>query len=139
MGVATNRIWTDKQGVAQESTEFHNVVIWGKTAETVTAYLQKGSLVLVEGRLETRSWDDKSGAVRRVTEIIAESVQFGPRPIMSDAPAPHAVQKPKPPATSTDDDVPIISLDDDEVDTGRSLKPAFSDDEEVDDQEEIPF
>src|SRR3954454_6054763 len=79
MSVATNRAWTDKAGAKQEAVEFHNVVIWGKTAETASAYLEKGSLVLVEGCLETRSWQDKDGNARESTEIIADAIQFGPR------------------------------------------------------------
>jgi len=78
-GVATNRVWTDRGGQKQESTEFHNVVVWGRQAEIVNQFLKKGSLVLVEGRLQTRSWQDKQGQSRKTTEIIAERIQLGPR------------------------------------------------------------
>lgn len=78
--VATNRIWNDKAGAKQQKTEFHNVVLWRRLAEIASQYLKKGGLVLIEGRLETRSWDDKNtGAKRYRTEIIAESMQLGPR------------------------------------------------------------
>src|SRR4051794_12091636 len=87
MGVATNRTWTDKAGAKQEAGEFHTVVLWGKTAELAATFLQKGSLVLVEGRLETRGWTDKAGVARKATEIIAEDVQFGPRPTSGHAPS----------------------------------------------------
>ena len=79
-GVATNRVWTDKSGAKQEEAEFHNVVVWARQAEIVTQFLTKGSTVLIEGRLRTRSWQGQDGQQRKTTEIIAERVQFGPRP-----------------------------------------------------------
>lgn len=78
--IATNRSFKDKEGTKQEQTEYHSIVIYGKTAETVNVYLKKGSGVYIEGRLQTRSWDDKtSGEKKFRTEIVGESVQFGPR------------------------------------------------------------
>ena len=80
IGIATNRVWKDKEGRKQEDTQFHNVVIFGKQAETVAQYLKKGSSALVEGRLQTRSWDDKgTGEKKYRTEIVADRVQFGPK------------------------------------------------------------
>ena len=78
--VATNRVYKDKNGARQESTDFHNIVVFGRQAETVSQYLKKGSSVLVEGRIQTRSWDDKDGQKKYRTEIVADRVQFGPRP-----------------------------------------------------------
>lgn len=78
-GLATNRVWTDKNQQKQEATEFHNIVVWGKQAEIASKFLTKGSLAYIEGRLQTRSWDDKEGARRKTTEIVAERIQFGPR------------------------------------------------------------
>src|SRR3990167_2679902 len=77
--VATNRVWKDKNGAKQENTDFHNVVVFGRQAEIVGQYLKKGSSVLVEGRIQTRSWDDKDGAKKYRTEIVADRIQFGPR------------------------------------------------------------
>jgi single-strand DNA-binding protein len=78
--VATNRVWKDKNGTKQESVDYHNIVVFGRQAETVAQYLKKGSSVLVEGRMQTRSWDDKtSGEKKYRTEIVADRVQFGPR------------------------------------------------------------
>jgi single-strand DNA-binding protein len=77
--VATNRVYKDKNGVKQESADFHNVVVFGKQAELVSQYLKKGSSLLVEGRIQTRSWDDKDGQKKYRTEIVAEKIQFGPR------------------------------------------------------------
>ncbi len=79
VSVATNRIWTNREGERQEDTQFHNVVVWGRQAEVVNQFLKKGSLVMIEGRLQTRTWQDNQGQNRRTTEIVAERVQFGPR------------------------------------------------------------
>jgi len=77
--LATNRVWKDASGAKQENTDFHNVVVFGRQAETVSQYLKKGSSCLVEGRIQSRSWDAPDGTKRYRTEIIAERVQFGPR------------------------------------------------------------
>lgn len=77
--LATNRVWTDKNNQKQEEVSYHNVVVWGKQAETSSKFLQKGQIVYVEGRLQTRSYDDKQGQKKYVTEVIAERVQFGPK------------------------------------------------------------
>lgn len=76
VGVATNRVFKDKDGKKQEMVEFHNVVVFGRTAELVAQYLKKGSQAYFEGRLQTRSWD-QDGQKKYKTEIIAETVQFG--------------------------------------------------------------
>jgi single-strand DNA-binding protein len=74
--LATNESWTDKQGQRQERTEWHRVIVWGKTGENCSKYLSKGRQVYLEGRLQTRSWDDKDGNKRYTTEIVANDVQF---------------------------------------------------------------
>jgi single-strand DNA-binding protein len=74
--LATNEAWTDKQGQRQERTEWHRVVVWGKKAEVCSKYLSKGRQVYVEGRLRTRTWDDKDGNKRYTTEVVANDVQF---------------------------------------------------------------
>jgi single-strand DNA-binding protein len=76
--VATNRVWKDKNGAKQEAADYHNVVVFGRQAETVAQYMKKGSQVMVEGRMQTRSWDDAgTGTKKYRTEIIADRVQFG--------------------------------------------------------------
>ncbi len=77
--VATNRTWKDKDGKRQESTDYHNIVVFGRQAETVAQYLKKGSSALVEGRIQTRSWDGQDGKKNYRTEIVADRVQFGQR------------------------------------------------------------
>ena len=76
--IATNRVYTGKDGQKQEQTDFHNVVVFGRQADTVAQYLKKGSGVFVEGRLQTRSWE-KDGQKQYRTEVVADRVQFGPR------------------------------------------------------------
>jgi single-strand DNA-binding protein len=76
--IATNRTFTDNDGQQQERTNYHNIVVFGRQAETVAQYLSKGSMALVEGRLQTRSWE-QDGVTRYRTEIVANRVQFGPR------------------------------------------------------------
>src|SRR6267154_4164919 len=77
--VATNRTFKDRDGKKQEQTDFHNVVVFGRQADTVNQYLKKGSSVFVEGRMQTRSWDGKDGEKKYRTEVVADRVQFGPR------------------------------------------------------------
>lgn len=78
-GLATNRVWKDKNGAKQEDTQFHNIVVFGVQAENVARYLKKGNTAMVEGRLQTRSWDDQNGVKKYRTEIVADRVQFGPK------------------------------------------------------------
>lgn len=78
--VATNSIYTDKMGQKQKQAEFHNVVAWGRQAEIINQYLRKGSSLFVEGRLQTRSWQDQQGVKHWRTEIVAQQIQLGPRP-----------------------------------------------------------
>lgn len=77
-GLATNRTFKKADGSRGEQVEFHNIVVWGRQAETCAQYLKKGSSAYVEGRLQTRSWEGDKGKQYK-TEIIAERVQFGPR------------------------------------------------------------
>jgi single-strand DNA-binding protein len=74
--MATNERWTDSEGQRQERTEWHNIVVWRKLAEICGKYLKKGGLVYIEGRLQTREWDDRDGNKRRTTEVIASNMQM---------------------------------------------------------------
>lgn len=126
-GLATSRAWTDKAGQKQEQTEFHNVVVWGRTGEVSAQYLKKGSLALVEGRLQTRAWEDQQGGKRKTTEVIAETVQFGPRQDGGGSPRPQAPAAAAAPAAGKDqeepfsdpNEIPIINLDEDEAMTSE--------------------
>jgi len=74
--VATNETWNDKNGERVERTEWHRIVSWGRTAELCSQYLSKGRSVYLEGRIQTREWEDKEGQKRYTTEINAQTVQF---------------------------------------------------------------
>ena len=117
-GIATNRTYKDKNGAKQESTDFHNIVVFGRQAETVAQYLRKGSSVLVEGRMQTRSWDGTDGKKNYRTEVVADRVQFGPRSTGAQGGAPMA-SAPKsddkqavPPMETIDYPEESINLDD---------------------------
>lgn len=72
--IATNRVYTDRNGQRQEQTEWHNIVAWGKLAEICERYLKKGNAVYIEGRIQTRSWEDQSGQKRWTTEIVTQQM-----------------------------------------------------------------
>lgn len=76
LSLATNRRWRDAAGELQEATDWHRIVIWGDRAEAAAKYLRRGSLVYVEGRLSTRSWEDEDGTKRHATEVVATDIQF---------------------------------------------------------------
>ena len=78
-GIATNRFYTSSSGEKKQEAEFHNIVCFGKLADISARYLNKGSLVLIEGRIQTRSWTNQAGVKQYRTEIIAESLQLGPK------------------------------------------------------------
>ena len=78
-GIATNRFYTDHSGQKKQDVEFHNIVCFGKLADISSRYLTKGSLVLIEGRIKTRNWQNSAGVKQYRTEIVADSLQLGPR------------------------------------------------------------
>lgn len=100
-GLATNRVFTDKSGQKKEQTEFHNIVLFGRLAEIAGQYLTKGALAMIEGRLQTRSWQDAAGNKHSRTEIVAQSLQLGPRAAGKVVP-----QEKEMPAT--EEEIPII-------------------------------
>jgi single-strand DNA-binding protein len=74
--IATSEVWNDRDGNKQERTEWHNIIVWGKQGESCGQYLAKGRQVFVEGSIRTRSYDDKTGTKRYVTEIVAQRIRF---------------------------------------------------------------
>lgn len=116
INIATSEVWKDKQsGENQERTEWHRIVMYSRLAEIAGEYLRKGSKVFVEGRLQTRKWQDKNGQDRYTTEVVADSLQMldskaggssmdnAPAPEMSESAAPQANVSPD----SFDDDIPF--------------------------------
>jgi len=105
--VATNRVWKDKNGARQEAADYHNVVVFGRQAETVAQYMKKGSQVMIEGRMQTRSWDDAATNIKKYrTEVIADRVQFGSGGSQGGAPK-----------SSAPKDLPAQAGESDELDT----------------------
>lgn len=116
--IATNRSWNDREGNRQERTEWHNIVAWGKLAEICEKYLKKGDAVYIEGRIETRSWEDNTGQKRYTTEVVAQEMTMlgGPGAGAggqgsggrgrSGRPAEPAGEAP-PPVQEEDDDIPF--------------------------------
>ncbi len=140
LSLATTTTWTDKgTNQRQEQTEFHNVVLWGRTAEIAGQYLIKGQEAYVEGRIQTRAYTAKDGTERRVTEIIADTLQLGAKPLGAQAGAaprpyaannrpaatPYAQAAPGAPAPAAPapkpkempiEEIPTINLDDEKED-----------------------
>ncbi|MBU1102120.1 single-stranded DNA-binding protein [Patescibacteria group bacterium] len=128
-GIATNRFYTDKNGGKQQSVEFHNIVAFGKLADICSRYLSKGKMVLVEGRLQTRSWQGQDGLKRYRTEIIMENMQLGPRGAAGEGgpSAPEPVAQP----AAAGEEIPIINADE-----GMNFE---EEKEEKTDVKDIPF
>jgi len=119
--VATNRVWKDPQsGEKKEAVEFHNIVMWRRLAEIAGQYLRKGSKIFLEGRLQTRSWQDQSGTKKYMTEIVAENMQMLDRKPQGGAPFQPAGQSASPamppqagnlPAPPQPEEIPTIQID----------------------------
>lgn len=120
--IATSEVFKDKSGQKQERTEWHRIVVWGKMAETCAEYLTKGRQVYIEGRLQTRSWDDKEGRKRYTTEIVATTVQF-----LGNAPGAEA-REDKSPFTTSKEETP-----------GDFIPPTFEATASPSAEEDIPF
>jgi single-strand DNA-binding protein len=108
--LATNRTWKNKDGQKQEDSQFHRIVLWQRLAEIASQFLSKGSLVMIEGRIQNRSWEGKDGTKRYTTEIIGETMQMGPR-----AQGEGFERKESASPKEEDDNIPIIE-DGDEID-----------------------
>ena len=119
LNLATTEIWNDKAGQRQEKTEWHRIVLWGKQAESLQEYLTKGKQIYVEGRLQTRQWDDKDGNKKYTTEIKADRITLlggggggarsggAERPERGGASASHGGGEEPPMEPITDDDIPF--------------------------------
>jgi len=138
-GMATNRIWTDQESrEKQEQVEFHNIVAFGKLAEICNQYLAKGQLVLIEGRIQTRSWTDQNGNKRSRTEIVAENMQMGPR-------ANRGTAEEIPAAAENVEEIPVEEIDEESTEqkpgakkTKHKKKEDNTEDEEIN-VKDIPF
>jgi len=130
LNVATNRAWTDKNGEKQTAAEFHRVVAWGRLGEIANQYLKKGGLVMIEGRIQTRSWTDQNNNKRYTTEIVADGLQLGPR--MGNATVSDIKPNQTNPTPTKDDDIPIIDAND-------PISSGVEEDEVKIKEEDLPF
>ena len=141
-GLATNRNWVDRATKEKkEKAEFHNIILWRRLAEIASQYLTKGSLVLIEGRIQTRNWEDSSRNKRYKTEIIAENIQFGPKSASSVA-----VDRQSQSKSTQQEEIPIIEEDYNpspvEKDASQETQPEIIKEEEEEkeiDVKDIPF
>ena len=146
-GIATNRFYTDSSGQKQQDTEFHNVVCFGKLADISSRYLNKGSLVLIEGRIKTRNWMNQQGVKQYKTEIIAESLQLGPKGAGTSGNSSYGRQPSQEPLVqeSKQDEIPIIEENytppSSEENSGQNQKTVSFEDDAADeiDVKDIPF
>ena len=114
--LATNEVYYDKNGNKQEKTEWHKIVVWGKQAESCSKYLTSGRLVFIEGKIQTRNYQDKNNQKRYITEIIAQNVRFlsshteegaGAAEEAEETPAPEAEEPPAAEPSVSNDKVPF--------------------------------
>ncbi len=115
--IATTRVYKDKNGAKQEQTDWHNVVVFGRQAEIVGQYLHKGNAAFVEGRMQTRSWE-QDGQKKYRTEIVADRVQFGPKGGSGGAPATaqgDEASEPNTPPTGSGIEYPEEDIDPDDI------------------------
>lgn len=131
-GVATNRFYTDSSGEKKQDAEFHNVVAFGRLADICSRYLNKGSMVLVEGRLKTRSWQNSSGIKQFRTEIIATNIQLAPKTMGSQIPT--AQQE-----GLKQEEIPIIEEETPPSNKDNNKKENIDGGEEEIDVKDIPF
>jgi single-strand DNA-binding protein len=118
--IATNRVWKDPQsGERKEAAEYHKIVVWRRLAEIAGQYLRKGSKIFLEGRMQTRSWQDQSGNKKYITEIVAENMQMLDRKPQGSSPyqggsertAPSTQQPAPQPAPQQPEEIPTIQID----------------------------
>ena len=100
--IATNEVWVNQDGERGERTEWHRIVAWRKLAETCGEYLSKGKQVYIEGKIRTRSWEDRDGNKRYTTEIVADNIQM-----LGSKDKPTVDSSPQDPGFSSEDDIPF--------------------------------
>lgn len=117
-GLATNFFWTDQSGAKQEKVEFHNIVAWRRLAEIIGQYVHKGSKLYIEGRLQTRSWDDQSGNKKYRTEVVAENMimldrkggDSGGRPQANEGFSSAPIERPQAPQSVSEEEISVEDI-----------------------------
>ena len=138
--MATNRVWNDPSGQRKEATEYHTIIAWSRLGDIAARYLKKGGLVMIEGRLQTRSWVGKDNLKRYTTEIIAEGLQLGPRTDgarsggfnSGDMPSRGVVMSDVKKNAPAEEDIPII-------DANEPTNANFEEDEMKINEKDLPF
>lgn len=125
--MATNRVWNDQTGNKKDASEFHTIVAWGRLGEVANQYLKKGGLLMIEGRIQTRTWTDQNNNKRYFTEVVAEGLQLGPRTANTTV---SDIKKPA--APNQNDDIPIIDAND-------PVSMGVEEDEVKIKEEDLPF
>ena len=115
LSMATNRVWKDKDGSRKEATDYHNVVAFGRQAETLAQYCKKGSSLYIEGRIQTRSWEGQDGKKNYRTEIVLENFQFGPKATGMGGGAPKQGGDSEAPQKDAPADLDTIEYPDEEI------------------------
>ena len=141
-GIATNRFYTDQAGQKKQDVEFHNIVCFGKLADISSKYLTKGSLVLIEGRIKTRNWMNSAGVKQYKTEIIADSLQLGPRSTGGTGSGNSQYQKPslqQEQPSQKSEDIPIIEENTPPANFVNIEEPKPGENPEEIDVRDIPF
>lgn len=133
--IATNRIWKDQTGNKQQQVEFHNIVAFGRLAEICSQYLKKGGLVMIEGRIQTRSWQGQDGIKRYRTEIITENMQLGPR----NAGGGTNFGGSSVPSSSPNEEIPTVNIEDEPLAEDYDNSPTNKKNEDQINVDEIPF
>ncbi|MDP2930443.1 MAG: single-stranded DNA-binding protein [bacterium] len=135
--MVTNRVYTDSAGQKQEKAEFHSIVLWRRLAEIASQYLKKGALVLIEGRIETRTWQDSSGVKKYRTEIVGERLQLGPKSAVKQGESGHEEHEGREgsPAASQEE-IPSVQG---EIPVSRDEIPIIEDQEGEINVKDIPF
>lgn len=133
-GVATNRFYKASTGEKKQEVEFHNIVSFGRLADICSRYLNKGSMVLIEGRIKTRSWQNPSGVKQYRTEIIAENIQLAPRTMQGGSQA----MPVEPTATTPNEEIPIIEESYTPPANDQKPEADLADNDEID-VKDIPF
>lgn len=145
--MATNRVWNDRaSGEKKQATEFHTIVVWGRLAQIANQYLNKGAMAMIEGRLQTRSWEGQDGVKRYRTEIVAENLQLGPKPFKDGGKPSFTKEESAPPQTHKEE-IPIINEDEPSHSSHSSInsegRPPAESDSDIEEDEiklkDVPF
>jgi len=137
-GLATNRFWKDKDGNRQSEVAFHNIVAFAGLANIISQYVNKGSMILIEGRIQYRNWEAQDGTKHYRTEIVADNMQLGPKSSGSSTSSTSNTDK----SSSPLDDVPVVNQDEETPKDNKkktSKKPTKPSADEIDIEEDIPF